>query len=129
MKPVRLNGAHVLAPALGLGIAMVAQAEGTAPPPTVENAMREILVGETEVATVGKFRVALAKTWEETRNGQKVRIAWLSVVEKGSGNGPKDVELVSGDPLVLGGLSFNVAEVTLAAEGKSGTVLLREKAP
>lgn len=125
-----MNGKRAWIPAVGLGIAMVQAHEGRAqvpPAPTQETSMREIRIGETEVATVGRFRVALAKTWEETRDGKKVLVAWLSVVEKGSTTGPKDLELVVGDPLVLGDATFGVAEVVLAAQDKAGTVLLKEK--
>jgi len=132
MGPARPNGTRVLLPALTLGFAF-ATAEGAhaqqPPTPPVENSMREYRIGETEVATVGRFRVALAKTWEETRNEKKVLVAWLSVVEKGSGNGPRDLEMVVGEPLVLGDATFEIVEVTLALKDKSGTVQIREKKP
>jgi len=110
-----------------LALALAAGARAADPPPPAEAAPAEVRIGETEVATIGRFRVALAKTWEESRDGRPVRVAWLSVVEKGSAAGQTDVELVVGDPLVLGDRTLVVAEVALEATGRPGWVVLKPK--
>jgi hypothetical protein len=90
-----------------------------------EGPMNEIRLGENEVATIGTFKVALAKCWEEDRAGTKAAVAWFSVVEKGSTAGQKDHELVAGQALILGAESWGVVEVVVAGPGRSASVLLR----
>ena len=116
---------------MGVGLLLGGAAVGAmgAPMPgaPVEAGSPDVRVGETEVVTLGAFRVALAKTWEETRDGRPVRVAWLSVVEKGSRVGPQDLELRVGDPLVLGDRTLVVAEVALESAGAPGHVVLRPR--
>jgi hypothetical protein len=116
---------------MGVGLLLGGAAVGAmgAPMPgaPAEAGSPDVRVGETEVVTLGAFRVALAKTWEEARDGRPVRVAWLSVVEKGSRVGPQDLELRVGDPLVLGDRTLVVAEVALEAAGQPGYVVLRPK--
>ncbi len=111
--------------ALGAGSARA----GDPPPPSgpAHAAPTEVRIAETEVVTIGTFRVALAKTWEESRDGRSLRVAWISVVEKGTRTGPRDLELVEGDPLALGERSLVVAEVVLEAGGTPGHVVLRPR--
>lgn len=97
-----------------------------APPPAPEPAKMELSIEETSVATVGTWRVALAKTWEEKRADKAVPIAWLSVVEKGSDAGPKDLELTVGETFTLGAKTFEVTAVKLAG-AETGSVGIREK--
>lgn len=97
-----------------------------AAPAAQESSKMELSIGETEVATVGTWRVALAKTWEEDRAGAKVRVAWLSVVEKGSTAGATDVELIVGAPLTLGPRRFQVTKIEVSPAG-DGSVALREQ--
>jgi hypothetical protein len=126
MSRNRIGSLLVLAALACVGTALAAD---TPPPPPkqTEISVQEYRIGETEVATIGKFRVALAKNWEETRDGKRVRVAWLSVVEKGSTAGQKDVELLAGDPLVLGDRTLVVSEVVLEAAGRPGYVVLKPK--
>lgn len=97
------------------------------PPPTAptEAPKMELHLEETAVATVGDWRVALAKTWEEKRDGRKQAVAWLSVVQKGSTAGQRDEELSVGQKLVLGDRTLTVVEVKLAGK-EAGSVTLRE---
>lgn len=95
------------------------------PSPPKEAPVNEIRIGENEVLTLGTFKVALAKCFEDARDGKKVAIAWLSVVQKGSTAGQKDHELAAGQALVLGSDTWRVGEVVLEAPGRSASVLLR----
>jgi len=117
---------------LALACARPVPAAPPAPPPAKEASMttptsEDIRIGETEVARLGAWKVALAKCFADNRHGAKVPLAWLSVVEKGSDAGPRDVELGAGDPLTLGSDTYEVVEVTLQSGDKPGTVLLRKK--
>lgn len=94
--------------------------------PAPEPAKMELSIEETSVATVGTWRVALAKTWEEKRADKTVPVAWLSVVEKGSDGGPKDLELTVGETLALGARTFEVTAVKLAG-AETGSVALKER--
>jgi len=92
-----------------------------------EGPMNEIRLGENEVTTLGTYKVALAKCWEEDRAGKKTAVAWLSVVQKGSTEGQKDHELAAGQVLTLGAETWSVVEVLLEAPGRSASVLLRKR--
>lgn len=106
-----------------VGAAEAVEPPPASPPPAVsEPAKMEINLEETAVATVGDWRVALAKTWEEKRDGRKVPVAWLSVVQKGSTEGAKDHELTVGDTLALGDTTLQVAAIRV---GQPGSVTLR----
>ncbi|MBN1334688.1 MAG: hypothetical protein JXB39_01875 [Deltaproteobacteria bacterium] len=94
------------------------------PPGPAEAGPTSYRIGETEVTTIGTYRVALAKTWEEVRDGKRVRVAWVSVVERGSTAGQKDLELTRGDPLVLGDRTLVVSAIVLESAGKPGHIVL-----
>jgi hypothetical protein len=89
-----------------------------------EGPMSEIRIGENEVATLGVFKVALAKCFDDEREGKKTAVAWLSVVQKGSTEGQKDYELAVGQTLALGADTWRVAEVVVEGPGRSASVLL-----
>lgn len=124
-----MRGRHAMWVMLAAGGSLAADLPASSPPtsPPVANTgvtMREERIGETEVATFGKYRVALAKTWEEDRGGTRVKVAWLSVVEKGSTTGPTEPELTVGETLTLGTARYEVREIVLASGNTSGSVLL-----
>ena len=112
--------------ALLLALAHAGEPPAAPAAPASEPAKMELSIEETSVATVGTWRVALAKTWEEKRADKTVAVAWLSVVEKGSDAGVKDLELTVGETLALGAKTFEVAAVKLAG-AETGSVLLRER--
>lgn len=86
--------------------------------------MSEYQIPENGVATIGRFRVALAHTRTDTREGASLPGAWLSIVEKGSDLGQRDVDVVLGDTVALGERSFRVSAVVLSDEAAGGSVTL-----
>jgi hypothetical protein len=115
--------------AAALALGMAVDASASVPLPSEERTMREYLLAETEVATLGPSRVALAKTWEESRDGANVLVAWLSVVDGGPGARPRSLERSPGESLAVGEFTFDVIEITVGRRDTPGTVLLREHTP
>lgn len=127
MTPLSVLLAAALAACARAGEAPPATTPPASPaPPVPEPAKMELHIEENSVATVGSWRVALAKTWEEPKDGQTVRVAWLSVVERGAGTGQQDLELSVGQTLNLGTRTFEITGVDLAGAG-TGSVHLRER--
>ncbi|MEO0128598.1 MAG: hypothetical protein ABIL44_12735 [candidate division WOR-3 bacterium] len=75
---------------------------------------QEIIIGEGEVVSIGKYKIALARVWAE--KGEKVKKAWVSVAEKGVEGSSQDLELQEGEKIELGDMRLIVDKINLFSE-------------
>ncbi|MEO0183347.1 MAG: hypothetical protein ABIL40_07720 [candidate division WOR-3 bacterium] len=75
---------------------------------------QEIIIGENEVVTIYKYKIALAKVWQDASEG--VKKAWISVAEKGVEGSSQDLELQEGEKIELGDMRLIVDKINLFSE-------------